>query len=312
VDLSPQDLVEIGFDALESAPEEIPGDAGRLGARILAAARSGGRSSRHPGWAATAHQGLTPLGSFGRTAAELGNLLGQLSAAEWGVALPIPDGTPRDLIRHVTGIERYLLGQLGRGEFYDAPTREDHYPVSRRATADLAGASAEEVARAWWVAVLALISAAAELGPDQPVAFHHLPGTMEGLLVVRTFELWTHADDIRRGTGRPLDRLDGPRLALMSSQLMNVLGLGMALLGTAQSGRTARIILSGPGAGEFDLPLAPDEAPGDPDITLRTSALDLCRLAANRLAFADLQVEVSGDRALLEPILVGATAFAAD
>jgi uncharacterized protein (TIGR03083 family) len=312
VDLTSRDLVEIGFDALEAATDEFRTSPGPLGSRVLAAARQSDRPVQHPAWAATAHKGLTPLAAFTRTAAELGELLAELTAEEWERELPIPGGTARDLIRHLTGIERYVLGQLGRGDAVEAPRREDHYPVSRRLTSDLEEASPDLLARAWWLAVLSVISASGELGPGEPVAFHHLPGTLRGLLVVRTFELWTHSDDIRRGMGRRLSGLDGARLALMSAQLMEVLGLGMALSGTPRSGRTARIVLTGPGDGQFDVALGPEEQAGDPDIILTTRAVDLCRLAANRLPFADLEADVAGDRTLLEPLLVGATAFAAD
>ncbi len=312
MDLTPGELVEIGLDALESGALSDGPELGLGLGRVLAAARASGRPLRHPAWAATAHDGLTPLASFIRTAAELGDLLGELSADEWTCELPIPGGTPAELVRHLVGIERYVLGQLGRAEQALAPRREDHYPVSHHLTGDLEGASPDQLARAWWLEVLAELSAAGELGPDQPVTFHHLPGTFQGLLVVRTFELWTHSDDIRRGTGRSLSRLDGSRLGLMSNQLMRALAAGMAISGTARPGRTAKIVLTGPGGGEFELALAPAETPGEPDLTLTTSALDLCRLAANRLPFSELRADIEGDRTLLEPILVGATAFASD
>jgi hypothetical protein len=57
---------------------------------------------------------------------------------------------------------------------------------------------------------------------------------------------------------------------------------------------------------------APGEVPGEPDVTITVSALDLCRLAANRLDAADLDASVVGARELVAPLLVGATAFSAD
>ena len=75
------------------------------------------------------------------------------------------------------------------------------------------------------VEVLELLTACAELGPDEPVRFHHLPGT-RGLMVLRTFELWTHGDDIRQAVGRPLDLLDEGRLSMMVSELMSALPSG--------------------------------------------------------------------------------------
>jgi hypothetical protein len=131
--------------------------------------------------------------------------------------------------------------------------------------------------------------------------------------VVRTFELWTHDDDIRRAVGLPPNELDHARLSLMSSSLMGALGAGMALSGTARPGQTAHIELTGVGGGtSFDIALAPGEAASVPDVTIETSALDLCRLASNRLALHRIEVVTTGDRSLLEPVLVGATAFALD
>jgi hypothetical protein len=184
--------------------------------------------------------------------------------------------------------------------------------VSGAAAADLAGATTTDVASAWWREVMRSIAACTAAGPDHPVVFHHLSGTVRGLLVIRTFELWTHDEDIRRATDRPPNPLDDERLTLMSGELMTLLADGMALTGMARPGRTARIELTGSGAGTFDVALAPGEVAGAPDIVVRTETVELCRLVANRLLPADLGVEVTGDRSLLEPILVGAGAFALD
>ena len=66
------------------------------------------------------------------------------------------------------------------------------------------------------------------------------------------------------------------------------------------------------GGRSFDVALSPDDTPGLPDLTIEASALELCRLASNRLAFDQIDIRVGGDRSLLEPVLVGAGAFAMD
>jgi hypothetical protein len=211
------------------------------------------------------------------------------------------------------GVERYVLGQLGRAPNLHAPRREDHYPMSQAATADLIGAGPAELSRAWWLEVMKLIGACGELGPDQTVAYHHLSGSVRGLLVVRTFELWTHDEDIRAATGQPPNELDAARLALMGGKLMELLPLGMSMTGTTRPGRTATIRLRGPnGTLSYAVPLDLAGSPGPPDVVVSTSALDICRLAANRLSVGELAVEVEGDGSLLEPLLVGATAFSMD
>jgi uncharacterized protein (TIGR03083 family) len=305
MDLTTSELVEVGLDLVELDRSELPPE---LSARVLVSAV--GTRPVHP---AAADEVLRrPLAAFSTTAAELSELLAGVAGDDWGRPTRIADASVRGLAAHLVGVERYLLGQLGRREAFDAPRREDHLPTSRLATKDLANATGEELARVWWSELLAVLRIFGDVGPDHPVMFHHLPTSVRGLLVVRTFELWTHGDDVRRALGWPLNELDDERLGLMSSELMSVLPLGMAMLGTTQPGRSARIELAGPGAGVYEVALAPGQPVGVADITITTTALDLCRFAANRLSLAELDAAVAGDASLLEPIMAGAAAFAAD
>jgi uncharacterized protein (TIGR03083 family) len=309
MDLSTRQLLELGLDTAEAAPSHVPAG---LRAQVLAAATKRVRPAMHPDWADAGGTGVTPHAAFIKTASELATMLDTLTADEWDAPTGVEGASVRELVAHLVGVERYVLGQLGHGPSFEAPRREDHFPVSQAASADLAGATGPATAQAWWHEVTRLIAVCAELGPQHEVAYHHLAGSVRGMLVVRTFELWTHDDDIRRAINRPPNSLDADRLALMSGDLMNVLNLGMALSGTTQPGRTARLNLMGPGGGTFDVALAPGEIAGLPDITITTTGLDLCRLASNRLSLELVDLAVDGDRSLLEPILVGATAFACD
>jgi uncharacterized protein (TIGR03083 family) len=309
MDLTTSELLELGLDAVETPATDIPSG---LRARVLHTASARMRPAMHPDWAGGGGHAVTPHAAFIKTASELATMLDSLGHDDWSAPTSVGGTTVRELMAHLVGVERYMLGQLGSGPSFSAPRREDHLPVSQEAAADLADATGPEIAQAWWNEVTRLIAVCAELGPQHEVAYHHLAGSVRGMLVVRTFELWTHDDDIRLALHRPPNMLDGDRLALMSSDLMNVLNLGMALSGTTQPGRTARINLMGPGGGSYEVALSPGETPGLPDITITTSVLDLCRLASNRLSADHFDFAVDGDAALLEPILVGATAFACD
>ena len=299
MDLTQHELIDVALDAVEG--DEAPLPAGLVDRLFEAMPNVADDTAPWPSRAA-----------FMRTAAELGHLLDTLSRDDWNRPTAVRGSSVRDLVAHLVGVERYVLGQLGAAPRLDAPTREHHYPVSGAAAADLAAVDTTELAAAWWRETMRSIAACTAAGPEHPIAFHHLSGTVRGLLIVRTFELWTHDEDIRRATGRPAHELDDERLTLMSSELMTLLAHGMALTGNTRPGRTARFELTGSGAGTFDVALAPDEVAGAPDIVVRTSAVELCRLAANRVLPADLAVEVTGDRSLLEPMLVGAGAFALD
>jgi uncharacterized protein (TIGR03083 family) len=318
--MSTDHLLRLAFDAVSARPAEMPPG---LEAATLARAQDSGARRRHDGWSPPAPSAITSLTAFLRTAAEVGELLDGLGPDDWRATTAVEDATVRGLVEHMVGVERYVLGCLDRRPRLEAPRRQDHWPVSQEAAAGVSEESDRSLVQIWWSEVLALVEACAELGPDAPVAYHHLAGSLQGMLVVRTFELWTHGDDIRRATGRPLDELDEERLSLMVSELMRVLPFGLALEGCSQSGRTARFDLSGPGGGIFDVSLDVDAVPAPPppgpngatavpDITVTAVAVDLCRLAANRLAWDAFEVHVDGDRSLLEPVLVGAAAFAAD
>jgi uncharacterized protein (TIGR03083 family) len=309
MDLTTSELLELGLDTVETPASDIPPG---VRARVLQAASGRMRPSMHPDWADAGGAGLPPHAAFIETAAALATMLDSLSPDDWSTPTSVGGTTVRELMAHLVGVERYMLGQLGSGPSFSAPRREDHLRVSQEAAADLVGATGPETARAWWHEVTRLIAVCGELGPQHEVAYHHLAGSVRGMLVVRTFELWTHDDDIRLALHRPPNLLDGDRLALMSSDLMNVLSFGMAMSGAAQPGRTARFNLMGPGGGAYEVALSPGETPGLPDITITTSALDLCRVASSRLSVDDIDLAVDGDRSLLEPILAGAGAFACD
>jgi uncharacterized protein (TIGR03083 family) len=309
MELSTDQLLQAAFDIARADEAELPAG---LEERVLERARSSRLGSVHRSWSVPRAGRPSSLQAFIVTASELADLLDSLTGPEWARPTRAGGATVREIVEHLVGVERYVLGQLGRRDPLDAPLREDHWPVTTAASLDLFDEPNEVVAKTWWSEVLNVVAACGELGPDDGVTYHHLAGAVRGLLVIRTFELWTHADDIRQAVGRPLSLLDEDRLGVMVDELVRVLPFGLALSGQARPGRTARLALVGPGGGTFDVPLAPGTALGDPDVTLTANVIDLCRLAANRLAPAEFEVAVLGDRSLLEPLLVGATAFAAD
>ena len=208
---------------------------------------------------------------------------------------PLLAGGPTELVQHVVGIEELVL-RWARG---DEVTVADHAAV--RSDADLAT----------WARVVDDVAATAELDLSRPVTAYGLSTDVEGLLVLRTFELWTHAQDL---TGT-VPRTDPARLALMSSRLAAVLPAAMAVRNVRQPGRRARLVLTGSAPGCFDFPLDPGEpadAAAPPDVTIVADVVDVCRLAARRLAADDLAAAFEGDAALGRLVLTAADAFAQD
>ena len=172
--------------------------------------------------------------------------------------------------------------------------------------------SPSHVADRWVHAARRLAALGANLPADMPVAVNDVPTSVRGMFVLRTFEVWTHHDDVCRATGRPLSILDAARLSLMSSELVNVLPFALAARGTARPGKSVRIVFTGDGGGVFDQTMDVGSSLGVPDAVITASALDFCRLAANRLTPTELPANVEGDRELVGLVLAAAGAFARD
>ena len=124
---------------------------------------------------------------------------------------------------HLVGVERYVLGQLGRRPKLLGAHREDHFPIPPPPPPTWPTRLVPTGRAAWWSRCRELI---AVCGTTRPAPRGRVPPSrrlVRGMLVVRTFELWTHDDDIRRAVDLPPNVLDDERLALMSSDLMGVL-----------------------------------------------------------------------------------------
>jgi hypothetical protein len=72
-----------------------------------------------------------------------------------------------------------------------------------------------------------------------------------------------------------------------------------------------RLVLTGPGGGTWDVAIHGDE-PEPASIVIVTDVVGFCRLAANRLSPADLDLHVTGDRSRASGVLVAVSALALD
>lgn len=251
-----------------------------------------------------------PPEAFLRTVADLQQLLDSLSGAEWDAPAHPEHGRVRDLVAHLVGMERLAARWLDPGD--DVPELLDHVAATQPVVAELAAADPADVARQWHDAALTVAAVAAIGDPSRPVPFHDITTSVDGFLVMRTFELWAHMMDISAATGRPLLRLDPERMALMSISLMDAVPLALAYRGRSAPGRTARFVLTGAAGGCYTVALHPGDEPGEPDVTVMADPVDLCRLAARRLRPDELGASVEGDRDLADLVLAGLDALARD
>lgn len=225
-------------------------------------------------------------------------------------------GSVRELVAHLVAIEEYVGGQCGLCPL-PGPLDADHVSVGQQTMAAWRSHPWAEVRAAWLertAATLAHVRALDDAALDAPVSFHGQPMRLRDLLVIRTFELWTHTDDLARAFGRPLTTPDAGRLRVMTALAMDLLPPAMGLRSLARPGAVARIVLTGAGGGTWLRPLDPaGQVHGrSADVVLVADATDYCRLAANRLTPDTIEVDVEGDEALARDVLAAASAFALD
>jgi uncharacterized protein (TIGR03083 family) len=268
-------------------------------------------SRRPPGRPADAVQPCDPLIAFDRTVADLNQLLRSLTDAEWRAPAHAEYGKVSDLIAHLVGVERLVLRWLDPDDA--VPDLPDHVTATRPVVAELADAAPRDIARQWHDtarATAATVAAASDR--SRMVAFHDVTVSIDQLLVMRTGELWAHAIDICRATGRPLPQLDMERMATLSAALMAAVPLAMAYRGSTAPGRAVRFVLTGPAGGTYTVPLAPQTQAAEPEVTILADPAGLCQLAVRRLSPEQLDAAIDGDHALGDLVLAGIDALARD
>jgi hypothetical protein len=302
----PMPLAEATLPLAESVAASAPPD---LAFDVLAAARA----RRTPGRPVVRVDLVTPAQAFATTLREFHELLVSLSDTEATLAAHEEHGRVRDLVAHLVGVEQLNLRWLNPDE--QVPYLPDHVASTRETVARLAELPFAEVVHEWRESALAMLASASRSEPARQIPFHDISVSVDGLLTMRTFELWAHGMDIALATDRPLPMLDDERMLLMSSRLMVALPAALLYRSVPVPGRSARFVLTGPAGGcydvTFDVAATPGDVP-DPDVTIVADVVDLCRVAAARLSSGELAVTVEGDEALAKLVLSHMDAFARD
>lgn len=302
IGMLPADLADVAAVLAEGTVTDPPPEL-RSDTLIRAASR------RPPGRPINSAQPCVPAVAFDRTVDDFNHLLNSLTDAEWNATAHAEHGRVRDLVAHLVGVERLVLRWLDPLD--TVPDLPDHVAATRPVIAELADAHPHDIARLWYEGARAVAAAAAGDG-SRMVVFHDISVTVDQLLLTRTGELWAHATDICQATGRPLLQLDMERMAALCTGLMAVVPLALAYKGTTAPGRAARFVLTGPAGGTYTVPLAPQAQAAEPEVTIVTDAVGLCRVAVRRLRPEQLDAVIDGDRELGDLVLAGIGALARD
>jgi uncharacterized protein (TIGR03083 family) len=262
---------------------------------------------------------ISPAEAFRRAADALDALLGTLADDDWSLPV-LRDLDVQGLVGHLVGVEEDVHRCLsGDPEVADT----DHVEASQPAAARQAGRRAGQTRAEWRRAAgrtLDLVRAPAGspaelappagLAPPAELALHGMRLSLDTLLVVRAFELWTHENDIRQAAGLPLAVPDPSALRLMTGLAAPALPLGAARTGL-EAPVHVHLVLTGPGGGTWDVVLG--EGGRDPaPVRIVTGTVGFCRLVANRVVPADLDLDITGDPGRAASVLAAAAALALD
>lgn len=235
--------------------------------------------------------------------------------AEWDAPTDCPGWTVKDVVSHLIGIERSLLGDPEpehtlpadlphvRNDFGQA--LEVAVDVRRPVPGERVLTELRETLDRRLAALQEIDPAQETLSPDGRM------GPYARLMMFRAFDCWIHEQDIRRAVGRP-GNLDAPGAAcarrVMTGALPFVVGkraaAGPGAAVTFDIGEpmpfTRHVTVGADGRARFT-----ESAPADPAVTLRMDWETYVRLAAGRCTAGDAKAEVDGDTDLGHRILAG-------
>ena len=214
--------------------------------------------------------------------------------------------TVRELVAHVAIIDEAFVAEAAEAKraFIGADEVVEITGAELPATADW---SFEQIRDRFGRARRALLDLDEQLSAKTRIGGYSLAS----VLVIRAFETWTHHDDIVSALGRAEEAIDAPVLRTMAELAIQTLPVAMAAKGYEFPGRTARIVMTGPGGGDWTIAVTANEAVAPvPHVVLRVPVIEFCRRFADRLAVDEVPIEIEGDAELARALVDAAPPFA--
>jgi uncharacterized protein (TIGR03083 family) len=251
-------------------------------------------------------EGLPPVEALRRETERFVTLLDSLEEQDLD-AVTFNGLTVRELVAHVAIIDEAFVAGAGDESNNVVVAADLVEALTAAELAKVADWSFEQICARFYTARRALVELDDLLTPEDRVGGYALGSA----LVIRAFETWTHHDDIAAATGAAVAEIEGPVLRTMSELAIQTLPVAMAAKGYAYPGSTARIVMTGPGGGDWTIAVTPHEAVAPvPHVVLRVPAIEFCRRFADRLAVDEVPVEIDGNAELARALVDSAPAFA--
>jgi uncharacterized protein (TIGR03083 family) len=215
----------------------------------------------------------------------------------------------RDLVVHEAAQESLLAQAVGRSPVPEV-VETDIEARTAALVGYFSGRPLDDALDVWRAAVDANCewAAAASGGAAR---WRGLELDRDDAMIVRAFETWIHTDDLRRVAGLDGTAPDAAHLSLMSDLAGRTLSLAVALAGRTRPGKTARLVLTGAGGGEWLVAMdGSGPGSGDADVTLTANVVDWCLLVGDRVSPSTIAHTVEGDAELADDLLAAGPALA--
>lgn len=231
-------------------------------------------------------------------------LLRRLTPEQWQMGVDPPEfagWTIHDLVAHLASNQALLAQVLGR----PVPGVPETLNLNEERTAEVIarhrGLSTDQTLAEYGAARLAVdevVSAMSDDDLELDVEWWGMRLRVLTALVVRSFETWTHADDIRRSLGLAQLPPPAPALKTMSQASSGWAPVMLLAGGLSHPDRSVRYHLTGPGGGVVDVDLGfggRDLSDVTPDAEMTVDIIDFCRTVGGRGDHRTLDYAVTGD-----------------
>jgi uncharacterized protein (TIGR03083 family) len=231
-------------------------------------------------------------------------LLGRLTDEQWARPLDPPEfagWTVKDLAAHLASNEGNAVQVLGLEHPVLPETINDNEARTEQVLArhrTMSNAETLAELEACFRAVDERVTALGAEGIEEDIEWWGMQIRILTMLIVRSFETWTHADDIRRAVGFPQLPPPATSLACMSQVASNWAPMMMLTRGLDLQDTSIELRLTGLGGGTHHLNLGFGEidlTTHEPAAVVTIDVLDYCRIIGDRLAPADARYEATGD-----------------
>ncbi|MGP3956493.1 maleylpyruvate isomerase family mycothiol-dependent enzyme [Nonomuraea sp. 3N208] len=285
---------------LDALMEEPAVPAGSLRPQLLA----GARARRRP--AASTAVWVEPYA--GRVAA-MDALLASAVEEDWSRVI-VEGWTLQELVAHLAAKDGLLAASVGAPVLGPPIGAADSLGRTHDVQAYERARSPEQTRRDWRAQADALCRHLADLPPTTPATLDGMEIPVSDHILARGLETWVHTDDAAKTARLRLPHPIPEHIRPTADLCARLLPWTMLFSGLNGAGRTLHLTLTGPGGGEWLLPLGVEEsAPGEPDAHISADVIEFCFLLGGRGDPADFPAEVAGDLALARDVLTTAPAL---